>query len=161
MKIGVLSDTHSRRIPQQLLDDFQKVDLIVHVGDFCSLDILQTLKNIKGVEAVYGNMDGADIRKVLPAKKIIECGSFKIGLFHGEGAPQHLLDVLKREFKNSGVRAVIFGHSHHPMNEEIDGILYFNPGSPNDPVFAPFCSYGILEINDTIKGKIIKVTKNG
>ena len=38
MKIGIVSDTHSMAIPQQLLDDFKGVDLIIHTGDFCSSD---------------------------------------------------------------------------------------------------------------------------
>ena len=52
---------------------------------------------------------------------------------------------------------LVFGHSHQPMNEIKDGILHFNPGSPTDKIFAPFNSYGILEINDKINGKIIKI----
>ena len=53
---------------------------------------------------------------------------------------------------------VIFGHSHQPFNETIDHVLYFNPGSPNDIISAPYCSYGILEVTDKkIVAKLIKV----
>ena len=157
MKIGVVSDTHSHELPAMMLEDFKKVDLIIHAGDLCSLDILENFKKIKEVKAVYGNMDGPEVRCVLPRRQIIPCGKFAIGLYHGEGHPQKLLNKVQAEFKGDQVNAVIFGHSHQPMNEEIDGVLYFNPGSPNDKVFAPYCSYGILEVNDRIIGKIIKV----
>ncbi|MFA5060459.1 MAG: metallophosphoesterase family protein [Candidatus Omnitrophota bacterium] len=157
MKIGIISDTHSKPIPKQPLEDFKKVDFIIHAGDFCSVDVIEQLKSIKELKGVYGNMDGADIRKIFPRSQIIKCGKFSIGLFHGEGAPAGLLDVVKEEFKNKKVDVVIFGHSHRSMNERIGDVLYFNPGSPNDHVFAPCCSYGILDIDEEITGKIIKI----
>ena len=157
MKIGVVSDTHSQELPSQMMEDFKKVDFIIHAGDFCSLDVLESFKRLKELKAVYGNMDGSELRRLLPRKQIIQCGQFSIGLFHGEGSPKVLLEGVKNEFKDSKVDAVIFGHSHQPMNEKREGILYFNPGSPNDTVYAPYRSYGILEINDKITGKIIEV----
>ena len=157
MKIGVVSDTHSHELPPQILKDFREVDLIIHAGDFCSLDVLENFKKLKEVKGVYGNMDGPDVRQILPRKQIISCGEFSIGLFHGEGHPEMLLKKVQSEFKNDKVDVIIFGHSHKPMNEKINGILYFNPGSPNDFVFAPYRSYGILEIDNKITAKIIKV----
>lgn len=156
MKIGVVSDTHSRPLPAQMLEDFKEMDFIIHAGDICSLDILDRLKKIKEVKAVYGNMDGSEIRRILPRNQIIKCGQFSIGLFHGEGHPDGLLQKVQAEFKSAKVDMIIFGHSHRAMNQDIEGILYFNPGSPNDTV-APYCSYGILDIDKKISGKIIKV----
>jgi uncharacterized protein len=158
MKIGVVSDTHSKVLPQKMLSDFKGVDLILHAGDFCGLETLQVLKRINEVNAVYGNMDGSDLRKILPKSRIIELGDIRLGLFHGEGAPKNLIDTVKAQFKGCKVDAIIFGHSHHPMNEMIDGILFFNPGSSTDQVFAPYQSYGILEINGKkISGRIVKI----
>ena len=157
MKIGIVSDTHSLELPAQMLEDFKRVDFIIHAGDFCSADVLAVFKKIKDVKAVYGNMDPPELRKILPRRQIIPCGKFSIGLFHGEGNPQAIVEAVKKEFKGIRVDAVIFGHSHQPMNEQIDGVLFFNPGSPNDTVRAPFCSYGVLTINGKISGKIIKV----
>jgi hypothetical protein len=67
---------------------------------------------------------------------------------------------VKREFANKKVDVVVFGHSHHPMNEKIDDVLYFNPGSATDTVFAPYRSYGILEMTNTITGRIIKLDED-
>ena len=158
MRVGVVSDTHSKKLPQQVLEDFLDADLIIHAGDFCGPADLQQLKKITRVEAVCGNMDTPDLCRQLPQRKIITCGSYPVGLFHGGGAPATLLARVKEEFAKDKVAVVIFGHSHHPMNEKIGDVLYFNPGSPTDTVFAPYRSYGILEFNDDgIKGTIIKV----
>ena len=153
MKIGVVSDTHSQPIPKQLLDDFKKVDFIIHAGDFCDTNDLEIFKKVAKVQAVYGNMDDSRIRKLFPARQILKCGLFSIGIFHGEGSAQKILDRVQAEFKNDKVHAVIFGHSHQPFNEKINSVLYFNPGSPNDQVRAPYCSYGILDVTaDDIAG---------
>ncbi len=158
MKIGVVSDTHSKEIPGQLLKDFKDVDLIIHSGDFCDLADYQTFAKIKEVKGVYGNMDNAAIRKLFPRRQIIKCESVNIGLFHGEGPPRTILEGVKNEFKKDKVDIIIFGHSHQPLNEKDGGVLYFNPGSPNDTIFAPYCSYGVIEINDKdFSAKHIKV----
>lgn len=158
MKIGVVSDTHSQEIPPQLLNELKKMDLIIHAGDFCTAADLDTFKRLGEVKAVYGNMDGEDLREVLPRRQIIEADGVTIGVFHGEGSPEQLLEVVQKEFKGTKVDAVVFGHSHQPMNERIDKILFFNPGSPNDLVFAPYRSYGILEIKaGKITGKIVRI----
>ena len=148
MKIGVVSDTHSKEMPGQKLKDFKAVDLIIHTGDFCDIEDYQVLSKIKEVKGVYGNMDTVAIRQLFPRRQIIKCGAFNIGLFHGEGPPRTILESVKGEFKKDKVDMVIFGHSHQPLNEEDGGVLYFNPGSPTDTIFAPYCSYGLIEIND-------------
>lgn len=161
MRIGIVSDTHSRPVPKQLVKDFQTVEFIIHAGDFCEVADYENFKKMKEVKAVYGNMDSLELRKRLPRKQIFSCGKFSIGLFHGEGPAPGVLTTVRSQFEKDKVDVVIFGHSHQAMNERINNVLYFNPGSPNDDVCAPYCSYGILEVSaDGIQGDIIKV-KNG
>ena len=158
MKIGVVSDTHSHNLPSQMIDDFKNVDLIIHVGDFCSAKDLKFFKKLKNVRAVFGNMDGLELHQILPERDIFEVEGMKIGLYHGQGSPDRVLSFVKAEFKKDKVDVVVFGHSHQPLNEVIDNVLYFNPGSPIDIVRSPYCSYGILEIkNGKVSGKIVKV----
>lgn len=158
MRIGIVSDTHSRPLPKQLLKDFQGVDFIIHAGDFCDVDDYEAIKKIKDLKAVYGNMDSLELRKKLPRKQLFPCEKFVIGVFHGEGPAQTVLDKVRSEFQNDKVDVVVFGHSHQAINERINGVLYFNPGSPNDDICAPYCSYGILDVADKqIQGTIIKV----
>ncbi|MDP2653881.1 MAG: metallophosphoesterase family protein [Candidatus Omnitrophota bacterium] len=160
MRIGVVSDTHSKPLPAQMVRDFAGVDFIIHAGDFCELADYEALAKIRDVKAVQGNMDGAQIRKKFPRSQIIPCGRFRVGVFHGEGSAHFILETVQREFQGEAVDAVVFGHSHKPFNEKIGGVLFFNPGSPNDDISAPFCSYGILDVADNgIKASIIKVKK--
>jgi len=157
MKIGVVSDTHSMEVPKQVLAALRNVDLIIHAGDFADLGTLKLFQKIKELKAVWGNADGEDIRKVLPAKQMIAVGPFKIGVYHGEGPGSKVLERVQKEFKSEKPDAVVFGHSHQALNETIKGVLYFNPGSPND-VCASSRSYGILEITEkAIKGTIVKL----
>ncbi len=160
MKIGVVSDTHSKGLPKSMLEDFKAVDLILHAGDFCDLADYDVLAKIKDVRAVHGNMDTAAICGRFPRRQIVDCAGYKIGLFHGEGAPANILDVVKKQFAKDKVDVVVFGHSHQAFNEKIDGVHYFNPGSPNDDVFAPYCSYGLLDLSEKgVKATIVKIRK--
>lgn len=160
MKILVLSDTHIPRntaeLPPEIFTAIQDADLILHAGDFTELALLEKLKSLKEVRAVYGNMDSKAVRDYLNAKEIITAGRFRIGLIHGYGAPRELIETVRGEF--GAVDAIVFGHSHAPVNFVKDGVLFFNPGSPTDKVFAAYNAYGILDVSEKkIEGKIIKL----
>ncbi|MCM8800812.1 MAG: metallophosphoesterase [Candidatus Omnitrophica bacterium] len=165
MKIGVIGDTHipdrAGRIPLEVLEAFKTVDMIIHTGDLVALDVLEQLKTIcPNVKAVWGNMDSFEVRSKLPEKEIVKIGKYKIGIMHGFGHPDNLIMLMHKEFKKDKVDLIIFGHSHRPYNKKIDNILYFNPGSVTDTIFAPFNSFGIIEINDKIEARIIKIGSN-
>ncbi len=162
MKIGVISDTHipvaADNIPKKVLEAFKDVDMVIHAGDLVDLSVLDTLKSVcKNVLAISGNMDSQKVKIKLPEKQVLEVGNYKIGIMHGSGHPNGLIELAAKIFKDDNVNIVIFGHSHAAMNEKKGNVLYFNPGSPTDKVFAAYNSYGILEINDKIEGKIIKL----
>jgi putative phosphoesterase len=97
------------------------------------------------------------VRKQYPAKQVISVGKFKIGLMHGWGPPQGLEKVLEDAFRQDDVDMIIFGHSHTAVNKKKGKVIYFNPGSPTDNVFAAENSFGIIEVNDTIKAMIVKI----
>jgi len=159
MRILVLSDTHSQPLHDKIQEELRNVDLIFHLGDFTEVALLNTLKAVKEVRAVYGNMDSADLRQALPKQLSFKCEDVTIGLVHGQGAPAKVLEGVRACFKGKKLDVIVFGHSHTPMNEVVDGILFFNPGSPTDTVRAPFRSYGILEVTGkSIKGQIIKLS---
>jgi uncharacterized protein len=162
MKIGVISDTHipdrAREIPQKILEEFKNVDMVIHAGDFVDLSVLKKLKSVcPNVKAVRGNMDTIEVKNELPEKKVIEAGNYKIGVMHGHGAPNKLIDLLTSVFKQDCVNIIVFGHSHYSVNEKRNGILFFNPGSATDKVFSPYNSYGIIEINDKVEARVIKI----
>ncbi len=161
MKIGVISDTHianrNEHIPGIILDVFRQMDMVIHAGDMVDLWVIDELKSAcPKVVAVSGNMDSEAVKKKYLAKEIIEISGYRICLMHGSGSALNLVEVLKTAFKEDKPDIIVFGHSHKSMNEFIDGILFFNPGSATD-LTAEYNSYGIIEINEGINSRIIKI----
>jgi len=151
LKIGVLSDTHARtlnEIPERIRDTLAEVDLIIHAGDFTERAVLEGLKELGEVKAVHGNMDSFDLKRILPEKELFVVKGKKVGLTHGSGGPWGIAKRMREMFDD--VELIIFGHSHEPCNQYIQGSLLFNPGRARD-------SFGLLTINDEIKAEIIKV----
>jgi len=168
--IGVLSDTHiphrTKMNPDRVLDDFKEknVDYVFHLGDFITYQVYQQLIEIFGkdkVIAVRGNMDfDSKLSKILPSKLEFELYGHKILMLHGMGGPKFIIDRLikKLDLLNSDYDIVIFGHTHRPVNERKNGILFFNPGttSPVDNQFTVISSYGFLRIsNEKVEPEII------
>jgi len=159
-RIGVISDTHipiaAQKLPAEIYKAFKGVDLILHAGDLVDISVLKDLNKLAQTQAVHGNMDSLEVQKELPAKRIVKVGKFSIGLIHGFGSPFNLMNRIKGEFTEK-VDAIVYGHSHSFVNEVHEGILYFNPGSPTDKIFARHNTYGVLDLEETIKGRIVKL----
>lgn len=159
MRIGVIGDTHiplvADKLPDEVFNLFRGVDLILHTGDLVTLEVVYSLSKLSKTIAVYGNMDYLDVRNSLPDKTVVEARMFKIGLIHGWGPPGGLIDRIKDEFRE--VNAIVFGHTHEPVNEIKGGVLFFNPGTPTDTRFSSTLSVGMLEVETEIKAKIIKL----
>jgi putative phosphoesterase len=151
MKIGVLSDTHihlAEEIPAEVIAAFSKMDLIVHAGDFVGSAVLDGLKQLGEVKAVYGNVDSMKLRSLLPEKDVFTVGSKRIGLTHGWGSPEGIENRVKELLGE--VDIIIYGHSHRAKIEQIGKVLFFNPG-------PGWQSFGILTINEDVKGEIVRI----
>ncbi|MDP2922762.1 MAG: metallophosphoesterase [Candidatus Omnitrophota bacterium] len=164
MRILVISDTHiplaAKKLPAIIEEEAKGSDCCLHAGDFVSNEVFEALSRLTKTYAVYGNMDNSELKKKLPEKESIDFEGVRLGLIHGRGSPVNLIDCIKREFSEEFKKLdiVVFGHSHYPLDKEIDKKIYFNPGSPTDKVFTPYCSYGILEIEGkVIKRRIVKI----
>jgi uncharacterized protein len=163
MKIGVISDTHiperAAHIPDKILQLFSGCGMILHAGDILELPVLDELRAIcPQVKAVTGNMDSPGVRAKLADKEIITAEKIRIGLIHGWGPPQKVMDVVAGAFAAENVQAIVFGHSHQALCQKKDGILFFNPGSATDTVYAPFRSVGIITVDGMkIEGEIVKL----
>jgi putative phosphoesterase len=160
LKIGVLSDSHVYDLTSlskkgiKLLED---MDLIIHSGDFTGKGLVDELRKLGNFKGVYGNMDPFSIREELPEKVTLELQGFTVGVTHPlEGGPPFGLEKrIKKKFEK--VDAIIFGHTHLPKNEVIGGVLYFNPGSITGKFPARYKTFGILEIDKEMKGRIVKL----
>ena len=158
MKIGVLSDTHLHRLTQDfrhILDQFLwDVDLIFHAGDFVSAEIVEFL-NGNNFQGVYGNMDPKEVKEMLPEKRVIQLGPYRLGLIHGDGPSSELESRIQPEFQD--VDVIVYGHSHRAVNHVKDGILFFNPGSATGFSYSKNHTLGIIELGETIRGDIIPI----
>ena len=162
MKICVLSDTHipdrARELPRILLDEAKASDMVIHAGDLVDAAVYRALcEACKDVRAVSGNMDPGDIKGKFPQRLLIKADWALIGVVHGWGPPNRILETVREAFKDDSPDIVIFGHSHQALSQQEGKTLYFNPGSPTDNVFAPFKSFGIIEITDRINARIVKL----
>jgi uncharacterized protein len=160
VKIIVISDTHTDSIdnlPKQVRDELSGADLIIHAGDFTGKKLVDALRKIGPFRGVYGNIDGPEIRKELPAIDVVQTGDFKIGVNHpAEGGSPHTLEQRLRP-KFPEVHAIIHGHSHQTKNDFRERVLWFNPGSATGTFPARRTTYGILTINKEIHGEIIRL----
>ena len=158
MRIGVLSDTHLNHVTSELKKIYDRYlsdkDLILHAGDIVSIEIVKFL-NRKNFHGVHGNMDPSDVQNVLPAKRVIEVGSYRLGLIHGWGYSAGLEDRIRSEFDE--VDIIIYGHSHHAISHEKGGVLFFNPGTATGFSHEDRHSIGVLELGDSIHSNIIEV----
>ena len=148
MVIAVISDTHmprgGRRLPEACVERIAGADLLLHAGDLMTVDVLRGLEAIgPPVAAVRGNMDSAELRRLLPAERVVEAGGARIAMLHDAGPRAGRLYRLRRRFGDRA-DAVVFGHSHLPLHERSpDGFQIFNPGSPTERRRAPVHTMGI------------------
>ena len=162
MRICVLSDTHipifAKQLSKNICDSLKSCDLILHAGDIVELSFLEELERFAPTKAVCGNMDSPELRGKLPESLVIEAEGKMIGIVHGSGPTSRIVHAVGEIFDKK-IDIVIFGHSHTPLNENRGNVLFFNPGSATDKVFAPYRSYGIIEISKhgEVKAEIIKV----
>jgi putative phosphoesterase len=164
MRILVISDTHipvsAHKLPSIIEEEARKSDCCLHAGDFITIETFELLNSWTKAYGVHGNMDDSSIIEELPLKQILKFEEITIGLIHGRGTPGNLINYINCEFYQelADIDVFVFGHSHQSMNKDIDGKIYFNPGSPTDQIFTPYRSYGILEINGKdIKSEVIQI----
>ena len=148
MKIVIMSDTHmpkkGRGFPSQLIEDLESSDLIIHAGDFQTIEVYNSIMKYGDLIGVVGNVDDEKLQAILPKRQVIELFGVKIGIVHGDGKGKTTEKRAMEAFIDEQVDIIIFGHSHIPYLRYTNGILLFNPGSPTDKRKLPFFSYGIL-----------------
>lgn len=163
MKVGILSDTHIPKraacLPSIVFEVFAKVDHIIHAGDLLNMDVIYQLETLAPVTAVAGNVDTCNVQKMLGLKKIIEVGSYRVGVVHGHGKSGKTIDRVKKSFADTSLNCVIFGHSHIPYCRYHDNTLFFNPGSPTDKRRNKYYSIGIIEFGNEITPHLLYFAK--
>jgi putative phosphoesterase len=149
--LGLISDTHGL-LRDEAVDALQDSDLIIHAGDIGALSVIDQLGAIANVVAVRGNMDRDEVAGKFPLTEIVQVNEVLLYAIHDLGR-------LDLDPGVSGIQVIIFGHSHQPVIQKQDGILYVNPGSAGPRRFKLPVSLGKLHISGkTLNAELITLT---
>jgi putative phosphoesterase len=144
MKIGVISDTHNFLDPR-VIALFEGVEHILHAGDIGLPRILLELEQIAPVTAVSGNTDDPGLR--YRETEVVELVGKKF-LLHHIVDPHRLSEEMKTRIAQHQPKVVVFGHTHKPFSEVINGTLLFNPGYAGKSRFGMPRTVAILHCTD-------------
>ncbi len=129
-KILLLSDTHSY-IDEQILKFVKQADEVWHAGDIGDLKVTDTLKKIKPLRAVYGNIDDKDARAEFPLDLKFTIENITIWMTHIGGYPNKYNLRIREEIKQNPPKIFISGHSHIlkvQYDKKLE-LLHLNPGA--------------------------------
>ncbi len=151
MRVLVLSDTHSPRrwkgLPPAVAEQLSGAEVVLHAGDVCTVDVLDTLAEWAPVHAVMGNNDLPEVAAWgAPETLQLDLGGVRVAMIHDSGQKTGRARRMGARFPTADL--VVFGHSHIPMDLTEDGMHIFNPGSPTDRRRQPHGTVGVLEIDD-------------
>lgn len=147
-KIGLLSDTHGT-FDETLRHFFRDVDEIWHAGDIGTLGLADEIAAFKPLRAVWGNIDGGDMRRAFKQFESFESEGARVLMTHIGGypkryAPQAIEQILR-------VRPTIFvaGHSHilKVIFDQQHNLLHINPGAAGN--------YGIHKVRSAVRFDIV------
>ncbi len=160
MKIGILSDTHSY-LPEAVFRHFAECDEIWHAGDFGNLEVADALEAFKPLRAVYGNIDGQELRARYPENLQFEVEGISVFMTHIGGYPGKYAARIKpflQQLKsvNNAPSLYICGHSHilKVIPDKTLNLLHINPGACGHEGWHKVKTLIRLEIN---QGKITKL----
>lgn len=156
MKLIAISDTHLKtgEIPSQLQALLEECDLIVHAGDFSSIDAYNAFNGSGKLKAVFGNDDAPELKKLLPERLKFEVEGVKIGVVHEGGLSINDTTAQGYLAKEMEVDVLIFGHLHRPLIEKTD-VMLICPGSPTKPRMSDPSVVELVIEKGSVNGRII------
>jgi putative phosphoesterase len=151
IRIGLISDTHDLLRPQAI-DFLRGSDFIIHAGDICDSTVIDELARIAPVTVVRGNNDRGAWANPLPEKELVKFGGIFIYVIHD-------LAQLDIDPNGAGVRVVVSGHSHRPVIEHRDGVVFVNPGSAGPRRFTlPISVAELVVTGGLVSARIVELT---
>lgn len=167
MKLLLMADTHvphrARDLPEQLWRAVAEADVVVHAGDWVSVQLLDTLlARANRLIAVVGNNDGPALSAKLPEIAAAELDGVRLAVVHETGPARGREERCATRFPDTDV--LVFGHSHIPWDTVAPtGLRLLNPGSPTDRRRQPTCSWMTAEIEDgrLDRVRIHRLSKSG
>lgn len=152
-RIGLLSDTHGYINPR-LFTFFEKVDEIWHCGDIGNIETADQLSGFKPFRAVYGNIDGQDVRVSFPQHNRFFCEELDVWMTHIGGYPGKYERYVQPEIFRNPPGLFVTGHSHilKVIFDKKLNFLFINPGAAGINGFHTVCT----AIRFIVAGKEIK-----
>jgi putative phosphoesterase len=129
-RIGLISDTHSF-LDEAVFNYFKNCDEIWHAGDIGSVDLADKLIAFKPFRAVYGNIDGAPLRRMFPLDLRFLCEGLDVYITHIGGYPGNYNQRVRQQLAENAPDLFICGHSHilKVMPDKQFKLLHMNPGA--------------------------------
>lgn len=130
MKILLLSDTHSY-IDDRILEYASQADEVWHAGDIGDLKVTDEISKFSRLRAVYGNIDGTEIRKEFPLNNRFQIEGIEVWITHIGGYPGKYSPAVREEITKNPPKIFISGHSHilKVMPDKKLNLLHMNPGA--------------------------------
>ena len=162
MKLIILSDTHIKSgqslvelLPDDLVTIMKNSDILIHAGDFETLECYNELAGLGELVAVHGDTDVPELMELLPERQVIEVEGVRIGVIHKGQLTSDNPDGLRYLAKEMGVDVLIFGHFHHPIIEDYE-VLLLSPGSAIVPGVAEPSAIELDIIEGKVKSRVIR-----
>ncbi|MCD8408226.1 metallophosphatase family protein [Tenacibaculum dicentrarchi] len=129
-KILLLSDTHSY-IDDQILKFVKQADEVWHAGDIGNLKVTDTIKKIKPLRAVYGNIDDNNARAEFPLDNKFTIEGVSVWITHIGGYPNAYKPRVREELQKKSPKIFISGHSHilKVQYDKKFNLLHLNSGA--------------------------------
>lgn len=128
--ILLLSDTHGY-IDKKIISYINNVDEVWHAGDIGDIRVIDKIKLLKPIKAVYGNIDSTEIRMMTEKNLIFESEGIRVVMTHIGGYPvkynRNALELIQKYNPN----LFICGHSHilKVIQDKKYNHLHLNPGA--------------------------------
>jgi uncharacterized protein len=152
LRVGIVSDTHGLLRPEAKIFA-GTCDYIIHGGDIGSQSILDELAALAPLIAVKGNNDRQAWAAHLPETEMIRVGGVFVYVIHD-------ISQIDIDPRAAGVQVIVSGHSHKPLIEQRDGILYVNPGSCGPRRFTLPISVGEMMVEGTkVRARTVELTE--
>lgn len=153
-RIGLISDTHGLLRPEAVAF-LRGCEHIVHGGDIGDAGILAELASLAPVTAVRGNNDRGAWAERVAQTELVQIGAIFIYALHD-------LALLDIDPPGAGVHVVVSGHSHRPLVQRRDGVLYVNPGSAGPRRFRLPVSAAELQVaGREVSARLVELVPQG
>jgi len=149
-RVGLISDTHSLLRPEAVTF-LRGSDHIIHAGDIGDATVLRQLNVLAPVTAVRGNNDRGSWAEAIPESQVLQVDDVFMNVLHD-------LAELDLDPGAAGFQVVVSGHSHQPLVETRDGVLYVNPGSSGPRRFKLPVAVAELEIEGhSVRARVVEL----